>query len=487
MITNERQYKITRSEAEKFKGALGSFMASESSRENVHPRLLQAEREALESQLEDLLVELESYEALQDAEAPVIEVHDFSGLAEGLIKARIAAGLSQKDLAERLGLKPQQIQRYEAERYEGASLKRLMQVIDALGLRVSNDILVPYQAADFSGIEKKVAQVGLDSDFLSSRLMSSKDLAVYDGSAKVLGNQPDSSIGRVSEVLDRVYGWSADHLFGAAPLSAPRMAAAEARFKMPSGRKQSDTTVYAAYAHYLAMIVIAAMPKDQAIAEIPDDPEIMHNAIMEAYGEISLHSALHYAWDLGVAVLPLRDGGTFHGACWRYDGRNVVVLKQRSKHLARWLFDLLHELYHASQHRDELSFEVIEVDENAPDRRESDEEVMASQFAGEIVLGGRAEELAELCVSKSRGRIQLLKGVVPAVARQHNVDVGGLANYLAFRLSWQNINWWGAAANLQKLNGDPWSVARDVFFERFSFTIDDSLDRGLLERALEKG
>lgn len=487
MITNERQYKITRSEAEKFKGALAGFEASAAERANVHPRLLRAEREALVSQLEDLQVELESYEALQDAEAPVIEIHDFSGLAEGLIKARIAAGLSQKDLADRLGLKPQQIQRYEAERYEGASLKRLMQVIDALGVRISNDILVPYQAANFSGLEKKVAQVGLDSDFLSSRLMSSKDLAVYDGSVKLSGAQPESSIGRVSEILDRVYGWSADHLFGAAPLSAPRMAAAEARFKMPSGRKQTDTTVYATYAHYIAMIVLAAMPKDEAIGKIPDDPEVMHDAIMESYGEISLESALHYAWDLGIAVLPLRDGGTFHGACWRYQGRNVVVLKQRSKHLSRWLFDLLHELYHASQHADELSFEVIESDENAPDRRESDEEIMASQFAGEVVLGGRAEELAELCVSRAQGRIQLLKGVVPTVARQQNVDVGGLANYLAFRLSWQNINWWGAAANLQMHDGDPWLVARDVFFERFAFAVDDSLDRGLLERALEKG
>lgn len=486
MITNERQYKITRSEAEKFKGALAGFEVAAAARANVHPRLLQAEREALESQLEDLQVELDSYEALQDAEAPVIEIHEFSGLAEGLIKARIAAGLSQKDLADRLKLKPQQIQRYEAERYEGASLKRLTQVIEALGVRVSNDILVPYQAANFSGLEKKVAQVGLDSDFLCSRLMSSKDLAVYDGSAEVPGARAEP-IGRISEVLDRIYGWSPEYLFGSAPLAAPRMAAAEARFKMPSGRKQSDTSVYAAYAHYLAMIVLAAMPKDQQMVGIPDDPEAMHDAIMDAYGEISLQSALHYAWDLGVAVLPLRDGGTFHGACWRYEGRNVVVLKQRSKHHARWLFDLLHELYHASQQADELSFEVIESDENAPDRRESDEEIMASQFAGEVVLGGRAEELAELCVSKAQGRIQLLKGVVPTVARQHNVDVGGLANYLAFRLSWQNINWWGAAANLQMLDGDPWSVARDVFFERFAFAVDDSLDRGLLERALEKG
>ena len=50
-----------------------------------------------------------------------------------LIKARIAQGLSQKDLAERLGLQEQQIQRYEATDYASASLTRIKEVVSALG------------------------------------------------------------------------------------------------------------------------------------------------------------------------------------------------------------------------------------------------------------------------------------------------------------------------------------------------------------------
>jgi hypothetical protein len=57
MITNERQYKITRSEAERFRKAIGE-LAKNPTPTNVHPRLLQAEREAMESQLADLLGEL---------------------------------------------------------------------------------------------------------------------------------------------------------------------------------------------------------------------------------------------------------------------------------------------------------------------------------------------------------------------------------------------------------------------------------------------
>ena len=49
-----------------------------------------------------------------------------------LIKARISQGLSQKDLAERIGLKEQQIQRYEATDYASASLSRIKEVASAL-------------------------------------------------------------------------------------------------------------------------------------------------------------------------------------------------------------------------------------------------------------------------------------------------------------------------------------------------------------------
>jgi Zn-dependent peptidase ImmA (M78 family) len=188
---------------------------------------------------------------------------------------------------------------------------------------------------------------------------------------------------------------------------------------------------------------------------------------------------------LGVPVLPLKDRGTFHGACWRYDSRNVIVLKQNSRHLARWLFDLLHEMFHAGQNPDAPTLEVIEADETSPERRNSDEEIAASQFAGNVLLNDRAEELAQACVEAAQGSVERLKAVVPKVAERNKVSIGALANYMAFRLSWQQINWWGAAANLQKDDGNPWIVARDVFLERFSFAVETQTDRQVLERALQ--
>jgi transcriptional regulator with XRE-family HTH domain len=482
MITNERQYKITRAEAEKFRRAIADMKAAPAKREDIHPRLVQAEREALESQLLDLEAELAEYEQLKTSPAPVIAIDSFDQLADGLIKARIAAGISQKELADRLGLKEQQIQRYEAERYASASYQRLRDIAAAIGVRIRNEILLPVAPDSLDDLVRKLQQVGIDTNFLYSKLLPSADAARAAGEVEL--EDEDAVSARAGAALERVFGWAPQNLFGAQPLAVPRFAAAEARFKMPAGRSQAASSIYAAYANYLAVVVLKGA-RSLAARPIPIDADELRREIKAKWGSLSLRAALHFLWDCGVPVLPLRDRGTFHGACWRYEGRNVIVLKQTSKHEARWLFDAIHEGFHVGQNPNAATLEVIEADETSPERRHSDEEIAASQFAGDVTLDGRAEEIAQTAVKAAQNSVRRLKRIVPDVAEKEGVAVGALANYLAFRLSWQNINWWGAAANLQTDDADPWTTARDVFLERFPFEIDSELDRQLLERALQ--
>jgi transcriptional regulator with XRE-family HTH domain/Zn-dependent peptidase ImmA (M78 family) len=481
MITNERQYRITKAETDRFRDALSKLTAHGDQREGVHPLLVKAERDALRSQLDDLAAELREYEALKAGGVSIIKIDSFSELAEGLIKARIAAGLSQKALADRLHLKEQQVQRYEAERYASASLQRLQEVAQAIGVQIRKEILMPLAPRSFRDLTTKLRQIGLDRDFLLSRLLPSRDAAKANGD----GLDSDDAVltAKAGEVLGRVFGWPREALLGAEPLAGPRFAAAEARFKMPARRAQSATSLYAAYANYLAIIVLRACEKLPE-HHVPAEAKEFRRALLASYGALSLQTALRFSWDLGIPVLPLKDPGTFHGACWRYEGRNVIVLKQASKHEARWLFDLIHELLHAAKAPEAPTLEVIEADETSEERRNSTEEVEASQFAGDVTLDGRAEELAQACVKAARGSVERLKQVVPSIAERSGVSVGALANYMAFRLSWQNISWWGTAANLQKEDADPYTVARAVFLERFPFSIESTLDRELLERAL---
>lgn len=140
MITNERQYRISKAEADKFADALAQLNAVEGHRSAEMRRIM---REAMESQLEELREQLAEYDALRSGRVAVLELEGLQELPSALIRARIASGLTQKQLAERLGLKEQQVQRYEATRYGGVSLERVQQVADALGVKIYERLTMP--------------------------------------------------------------------------------------------------------------------------------------------------------------------------------------------------------------------------------------------------------------------------------------------------------------------------------------------------------
>jgi ribosome-binding protein aMBF1 (putative translation factor) len=141
MIRNARQYRITQAQVAKLEQALARVTARGTAPGTVmHPRLHQAERDALQSQIEDLREQLAEYDALRTRQRPVLSLKSFEEFPRALIQARIAVGLSQKELARRLGLKEQQIQRYEATDYASASLARVQAVMRALGLQVREEI-----------------------------------------------------------------------------------------------------------------------------------------------------------------------------------------------------------------------------------------------------------------------------------------------------------------------------------------------------------
>ena len=58
---------------------------------------------------------------------PIGSVQD---IPQRLIEARIRAGLTQEELAQKIGLKPQQLQRYEATDYNSASLARVAEIAE---------------------------------------------------------------------------------------------------------------------------------------------------------------------------------------------------------------------------------------------------------------------------------------------------------------------------------------------------------------------
>ncbi len=140
MIKNERQYRITKGQITKYQKALVELGARP--KREVHPLLWKAQQDALHSQLDDLRAEADEYKALQAGKRRVLKLDSLDQLPQALIRARIARGLTQKQLAQKIGVQEQQIQRYEASDYATASFGRLKEIIRALNIKVREWVLL---------------------------------------------------------------------------------------------------------------------------------------------------------------------------------------------------------------------------------------------------------------------------------------------------------------------------------------------------------
>jgi DNA-binding XRE family transcriptional regulator len=139
VITNERQYRITRAALKRFDKAIAAHAKGEPS-PDVHPRIYQAMGDALGSEAEVLRDQLCEYESLRAGRVKQRRLGSLSELPKAIIEARIAARVTQKGLADRLGVAEQQVQRWEASEYAGVSVERMQQIADALGATITEKV-----------------------------------------------------------------------------------------------------------------------------------------------------------------------------------------------------------------------------------------------------------------------------------------------------------------------------------------------------------
>lgn len=140
IIANDRQAREIASEIE----SIGLALSSEQALRSIVQGL---PREVIESVRQSLVTEQGELSALQAAYAEAKagrpdQLRKRVGNDPGslLIVARVARGWSQKELARRLFIPEQQVQRYEAERYRSISLGNLIRIARTLGVRLIADL-----------------------------------------------------------------------------------------------------------------------------------------------------------------------------------------------------------------------------------------------------------------------------------------------------------------------------------------------------------
>ena len=82
------------------------------------------------AQLEE---EVEAYTQMKRGDLGPLQ--SLTAIGRWLVGARIARGLTQQDLADRLGVDPSQVSRDERNDYRGVTTERAQRILEALGVR----------------------------------------------------------------------------------------------------------------------------------------------------------------------------------------------------------------------------------------------------------------------------------------------------------------------------------------------------------------
>lgn len=144
MIKNDQQYHITKTWAEKFAQSLLELQQEQAAgRPDLHPLLLKAMQDATQSQLADLESDLREYDALKAGHFDFARLNSIAAIPQLLIKARIARGWSQQELARRVGIKAEEIERHEAADYIDAPLLQIKEVAAVLSWNRAEPLCAP--------------------------------------------------------------------------------------------------------------------------------------------------------------------------------------------------------------------------------------------------------------------------------------------------------------------------------------------------------
>lgn len=93
--------------------------------------------------------EVQAYERLKRGDLG--ELENLHGLGRTLVALRIALGLTQRQLAERLDVNESQVSRDERNEYQGITVDRASRILDALGVTLKSAFQTPVRLETTTG------------------------------------------------------------------------------------------------------------------------------------------------------------------------------------------------------------------------------------------------------------------------------------------------------------------------------------------------
>jgi len=157
MIKNQKQAAIVKQKLAELVKAKKEFEANSTDKSNAKYEL---GVKSFDSLVAELTHDIKEYEQLIEGNFHCFKAKHLSEIPRVLISARLAQKISQRELADAVGVKEQQIQRYEAVDYETASWPRIIEVATALNLNICFEKIIIINTSQYSSTQLG----GIDTD-----------------------------------------------------------------------------------------------------------------------------------------------------------------------------------------------------------------------------------------------------------------------------------------------------------------------------------
>ena len=359
--------------------------------------IAQLEADALNSQIADMEVEIQEYIMLRDGEVGFTERYGLGDLPRVLVQARIARGLTQTDLAERIGLKPQQIQRYEASGYLGANLSRLIEIAEELEIQVATSFSEEEESAS-GGL---IAWSGFEE--IDWRRLPATEMVQRGWFQPDLGQ---SLFAATQSYFTRV--------------GAEAFATAHHRKKLRGRHLPNKLTLFAWQARILDLA--ARRFSDSQIRAFEHSEDWFQELVNATLREDGPARARHLLEENGILffIEPHLQGSYLDGAAMlASSGHPVIALTLRYDRLDNFWFVLFHELGHVYRHlfdHTHLDF----FDEENPVGEDS-LEIEADQFALSLLI---SDEDWDSCLSRFALSPEAVKLDAERLGVHHSIVAG---------------------------------------------------------------
>ncbi|QJQ32325.1 ImmA/IrrE family metallo-endopeptidase [Sphingomonas lacunae] len=346
-----------------YQQALDDFDLIKSIQEGISPVIVKAQRDSYIQQIEELSKELNEYEQLKSRHFNELEFESIYDIGKALIQARISKRFTQSALANAAGLREQQIQKYEKEFYESASLRRLSEIAVALGLSVNGK----FQLSSVYD-QRAMLPEGLSLEDFPIAEMNSKGWFNEKLNLRRLDKQERQQA--ISEFIQ----------------SAPREMTAVLHRKT-SGRMTTERL--AALLAWQARILTLARARVHLANRFTVLPADICGRIAQLSSQNNgIIDAIELLLSYGIIVVfaPHLQKTKIDGAAMSLDGQyGVIGMSLRHDRVDNFWFVLLHELGHLVRHWDKVIAEAM-IDESSASGSEDRLEKEADEFAENAIL-----------------------------------------------------------------------------------------------------